>query len=86
MTIFCRRLKDNVKDELIRDGRRIDTLERLIKVVIDIDDKLYERAIEKRYNNLRSRVGTYTRSSDYRRGGSTRNLLKKGVYSNPYKL
>ena len=73
ITIFRRRLKDNVKDELIKDGRRIDTLERLIKAAIDIDDKLYERVIEKRYDDLRSRAGTYIRSSDYRRGGSTRN-------------
>ena len=86
MTMFRRRLKDNVKDELMRDGRRIDTLERLIKAVIDINDKLYERVIEKRYNDLRSRAGTYTGSSDYRGGGSTRNLLKKGVYSDPYRL
>ena len=75
-----------MKDELIRDGRRIDTLEQLIKAVIDINNKLYERAIEKRYNNLYNRAGTYTGSSDYRRGGSTRNLLKKGVYSDPYRL
>ena len=47
MTMFCRGLKDNVKDELMRDGRRIDSLERLIEAVIDIDDKLYERAMEK---------------------------------------
>ena len=75
-----------MKDELIRDGRRIDTLKQLIKVVIDINNKLYERAIEKRYNNLRSRAGTYTGSSDYRGGGSTRNLLKKKIYSDPYRL
>ena len=57
ITIFYRGLKDNVKDELIKDRRRIDSLERLIKAVIDVDDKLYERVIEKRYNNPRSRAG-----------------------------
>ena len=73
MTMFRRRLKDNIKDELMRDRRRIDTLERLIKAVIDINNKLYERVMEKRYNDLYSRAGTYTRGSDYRRGGGTRN-------------
>ena len=72
MTMFRRGLKDNVKDELIRDGRRIDSLERLIEAVINIDNKLYERVIEKRFNDLRSRVGTYTGRLEYRRGGSTR--------------
>ena len=72
MTIFYRGLKDNVKDELIRDKRRIDSLERLIKTVINIDDKLYERAIEKRFNNPRGRAGTYTGRLEYRGGGSTR--------------
>ena len=72
MTIFRRGLKDNVKDEFIRDRKRIDSLERLIKVVINIDDKLYERAIEKRFDDPRSRAGTYTGRLGYRRGGSTR--------------
>ena len=72
MTMFRRGLKDNVKDELIRDRRRIDSLERLIKAVINIDDKLYERAIEKRFDDPRGRAGTYTGRLEYRGGGSTR--------------
>ena len=42
-------LKDNVKDELLRYRAAQDTLERLIKAAIEVDDKLYERTIEKRY-------------------------------------
>ena len=69
--MFYKRLKNNVKDELIRNGRRIGSLEELIKAVIDIDNKLYERVIEKRYNNPRSRVGIYTGRLEYYRGRST---------------
>ena len=84
--MFRRGLKDNVKDELIRDRRRIDSLERLIKAAINIDDKLYEHAIEKRFNNPRGRAGTYTGRSEYRGGGSTRTQGARKAYSNPYRL
>ena len=47
--MYYRGLKDNVKDELLRYRAAQDTLERLIKAAIEVDDKLYERAIEKRY-------------------------------------
>ena len=70
--MFRRGLKDNVKDELIRDRRRIDSLEWLIKAVINIDDKLYERVMEKRFDDPRGRAGTYTGRLEYRGGGSTR--------------
>ena len=60
-----------MKDELIRDGRVTNTLEQLIEITIDIDDKLYERAIEKHYDNPYSRAGTYIGRSEYR-GGKTK--------------
>jgi hypothetical protein len=50
MTIFRRGLKENVKDELIRNSSIIDLLDILIRTAIDIDDKLYKRAIEKKHN------------------------------------
>ena len=54
MTIFRRGLKENVKDELMRNSGIINSLDILIRTAIDIDDKLYERAIEKKQNfNLR---------------------------------
>ncbi len=34
----------------MRDKRRINDMSNLIKVAIDFDDKLYERAMKKRYN------------------------------------
>lgn len=54
MVMFRRGLKDSVKDELMRDGRRNDNLDHLIKTAIDLDDKLYERSMEKRHD-IRSR-------------------------------
>ena len=40
--------------------------------MINIDNKLYERVIEKYYNNPRSRAETYTERLEYYRGGGTR--------------
>ena len=48
--MFRRGLKENVKDELMRNGGLIPTLDILIQTAIDIDDKLYERAIEKKHS------------------------------------
>ena len=57
-----------MKDELIRYGGVISNLEQLIKTTIDIDNKLYKRAIEKHYDNLYGRVGPYIEKSEYRGG------------------
>lgn len=54
MTIFRRGLKDKVKEELIRAGEDIDNLISLVKVSIDLDDKLYELNIEKRHDHRKS--------------------------------
>jgi hypothetical protein len=48
--MFRRGLKENVKDELMRNSSIIDSLDILIRTAIDIDDKLYKRAIEKKHN------------------------------------
>jgi hypothetical protein len=42
---FYKGLKDVVKDDIAR-GERLDTLQRMISVVIKIDNRLYERNIE----------------------------------------
>ena len=46
----------------------IDNLEQLIETTIDIDDKLYKRAMEKHYDNLHGRAGPYMGKSEYRGG------------------
>ncbi len=48
--MFKRNLKKNVKDELMRSDAKFDTIQTLIKIAIDVDDKLYKRAIKKRYD------------------------------------
>ena len=45
--IFCKELKENIKDKFIRDDYRIKDINNLIKVTINFDNKLYERKIEK---------------------------------------
>jgi hypothetical protein len=50
MTMYRRGLKENVKDELMRTGEKIDNLDDLIYATIEIDDNLYERAIERRHD------------------------------------
>ena len=47
--MYRNKLKEHVKDELIRLLAVTDTLDRLIIEAIRIDDILYERGIEKRY-------------------------------------
>ena len=50
MTMFRRGLKNSVKNKLMRDERRVEDLKTLIEMTIDLNDKLYERIIEKRYS------------------------------------
>ena len=50
MTMFKRDLKKNIKDELMRSDARFDIIQTLVKIAIDVDDKLYKRAMKKRYD------------------------------------
>jgi len=56
MTMFRRGLKDNLKDEMMRDGKTINDMFDLIMIAIDLDDKLYKRAMKKRYDQSRGRA------------------------------
>jgi hypothetical protein len=47
--MYRRGLKEQVKDEMMRSGASIDTLEDMIQEAIRIDDMLYERQMEKRH-------------------------------------
>ena len=61
MTMFQQRLKDNVKDKLMRDGAQANDLQTLIERTIDLDDRLYKRNMEKRYGgNFQAQAGSYT--------------------------
>jgi len=48
MSMYKRGLRDNVQDELMRHGGKIDDMDDLTEVAIELDDKLHQRAIEKR--------------------------------------
>ncbi len=50
MTMFRWNFKNNLKNEIMRDGRFINDMFDLIEVAIDFDDKLYKRAMKKRYD------------------------------------
>jgi len=80
MIMFRRGLKDNLKDEIMRDGRSISDMFDLIEVAIDLDDKLYERAMEKRYDQPHERAGTFFGSTTEYHQGESRSNQK---YSNP---
>ena len=59
-------LKEEVKDELIRYRALVDIYEALIEASISIDDKLYERRIERKYDN-KGRSFTSDRQPNIRR-------------------
>jgi hypothetical protein len=48
--MFRQNLKNNLKNEIMRDNKFISDIFDLIEVVIDFDDKLYEKAMKKRYD------------------------------------
>jgi len=48
--MFRRNLKNNLKNKIMRDDKFISDIFDFIEVVIDFDDKLYKRAMKKRYN------------------------------------
>jgi len=54
--MFRRDFKNNLKDELMRDDKSINDMFDLIMIVIDLDDKLYEKAMKKRYDQLKERA------------------------------
>jgi hypothetical protein len=47
----------------MRDGKFISDMFDLIEVVIDLDDKLYERVMKKRYDQLHERAGIFFEST-----------------------
>ena len=68
--MYRRKLKKQVKNELMRDERAYETLDEFIEIFIDLDDKLYERVMKKKYDEEpRGRVETYSSrlSSSYSR-------------------
>ncbi len=48
--MFRQDLKNNLKDEIIRNERIFNDMFNLIEVIIDFDNKLYKRAMKKKYD------------------------------------
>jgi len=48
--MFRRNFKNNLKNKIMRNKKTLNDMFDLIEVVIDFDDKLYKKAIKKRYN------------------------------------
>ncbi len=48
--MFRRDFKNNLKNEIMRDKKTLNDMFNFIEIVIDFDDKLYKRAMKKRYN------------------------------------
>ncbi|KAH0182341.1 hypothetical protein KCV03_g10361, partial [Aureobasidium melanogenum] len=86
MTMFRRGLKENVKDELMRAGMKIESLDDLIRASIEIDDNLYERAMERRHDVApRGKSGCvpYRSNNNFKGKKFNRN---NNQYSDPYGL
>jgi hypothetical protein len=48
--MFRQNFKNNFKNEIMRNSKFISDIFDLIKVVIDLKNKLYKKAIKKQYN------------------------------------
>ncbi len=48
--MFRRNLKNNLKNEIMRNDKFISDMFDLIEVVINFDNKLYKKVMKKRYN------------------------------------
>ena len=76
-TMFRRGLKEEVKDELMRWGGVVDTLEDLVRAAIQLDDALYERRMEKKHGGKPfGRTGYASKGPGFRSG-------RKGQWSAP---
>ena len=59
--MYRRELKKQIKNKLMRDERVYETLDELIEIFIDLDDKLYERAMKKKYDEkLKEKIEIYS--------------------------
>jgi len=54
--MFRRNLKNNLKNEIMRDDKFINDMFDFIEVVINFDDKLYKRVMKKRYDQFYEKI------------------------------
>ena len=71
-----------MKDELIRIGAILKTLDKLIKELIKIDDKLYKRLIEDKHDRGKGYIPIiYGRRYEPRHGNNNNYSYRKPYYS-----
>ena len=62
--MYRRKFRNNIKNKFIKNGAEIDIFIDLIKRVIEINNKFYKQAVEKRYNKKRfKKTGIYTENN-----------------------
>ena len=68
MIIFRRKFKNNVKNELMRNKRKINDLKILMKTAIDLDDRLYEQIMKRKYSKRHSKkIKNYINNQIYKK-------------------
>ena len=67
MIMFRKEFKNNVKNELIRWNEELKNFNHLIETTIELDDKLYEKIMKKRYDESRERTDIFIEHFSERR-------------------
>ena len=81
MIMFRRKLKNNVKDEIMRDERDYKNLAEFIEIVINLDNKLYERVMKKRYDQFKDRAELiYESAAEYAKS-KQQSYIKNSEYT-----
>jgi hypothetical protein len=84
MTMYRRGLKENVKDELMRAGMKIENLDELIRATIEIDDNLYERAMERRHDVAPRGKSGYVPYRSNNNNFKGKKFSRNNQYQDPY--
>ena len=54
--MFRRNFKNNLKNKIMCDKKTLNDMFNLIEIVIDFNDKLYKRAMKKKYNQFQKKA------------------------------
>ena len=65
MIIYCKKLKNNVKNKFIYYNDNIKNMNDFIKISIEFDDKFYEKILKKHYNT-REKSNIYVKTLSFR--------------------
>ena len=57
--MFRQNFKNNLKNKIMCDDKFINNIFDLIEVIIDFNNKLYKRAMKKRYNQFYKRARNF---------------------------